>query len=65
MQKPEEKIYELAEKLAQVKPEEIFFVENSQEHVQAAKNRGWQTFLYDPQKPEASMRELQNILELV
>lgn len=61
-QKPDEGIYQVAEKMASVKPQSIFFIDNSQEHVEAAEKRGWQTFLYDPQKPVESSRTLEEYL---
>ncbi len=58
IQKPDPKIFELAEKLAGCKGEEILFVENSPMHINAAKKFGWQTFLYDSANPEESSKEL-------
>ncbi|NTU73791.1 HAD-IA family hydrolase [Candidatus Roizmanbacteria bacterium] len=62
LQKPDPKIYELAEHLADVKGEQILFVENTKGHIEAVKQFGWSTFLYDPQKPEESMNKLTKIL---
>lgn len=63
-QKPDSGIFETAEKMAGVKPNQIFFVDNSEEHVQAAQDRGWQTMLYDPQSPEESSNQLKMMLGL-
>lgn len=63
-QKPDPHIYEIAEKMAGVKPEEIFFIDNSNQNIQMAQERGWNTFLYDPQKPEESSRHLAESLGL-
>lgn len=63
-QKPHAGIYEIAEKQSQVNPDEIFFVDNGIEHIEAAAKRGWQTMLYDPQKPEESSKELNTRLGL-
>jgi len=60
--KPDQKIYEVAEQKTGVKPQEILFVDNVLENVEAAKNRGWQTFLYDVGNPEKSSKELAKIL---
>lgn len=60
--KPQDKIYEIAEEQANVTPEVILFVENSQMHIDAAKERGWQTLLYDPSKVAESNKLLQEIL---
>lgn len=63
-QKPEPGIFEVAEKMAQVNPEQIFFVDNSEKHVEAARERGWQTLLYDPQNPEESSKRIEEYLGL-
>ena len=57
LQKPEPKIFELAQKLADVRGEEILFVENTQE-ILMPQTFGWQTFLYDPAHPESSSSNL-------
>ena len=61
-QKPDKRIYEIAQQVSGVKNEKILFVENSPEHLQAAKDFGWQTFAYDSQTPNESSRELMNFL---
>ncbi len=63
-QKPEDEIFEIAEKKAKVPADEIFFVDNSPENVAAAMQRGWQTMLYDPQNPVESSKELARLLGL-
>jgi len=57
--KPQDEIYELAERKASVEPSAILFVENSVEHIKAAKARGWQTLLYDPFDLDGSNRALE------
>ncbi len=61
-QKPEDGIFEVAEQMAQVDPSQIFFVDNSYEHVKAATKRGWQSYVYDPQKSVESNSELVRLL---
>ncbi|PIY80694.1 MAG: hypothetical protein COY80_01520 [Candidatus Pacebacteria bacterium CG_4_10_14_0_8_um_filter_42_14] len=61
-QKPETEIFLLAEKLAKVEPNQIFFVENSKEHTEAAEKRGWKTLLYDPKDPQTSNSALLELL---
>lgn len=61
-QKPDKRLYEIAQQVSGVKNEEILFIENSPEHLQAAQDFGWQTFAYDPQFPKESSRELMNVL---
>ena len=58
----DKRIYEIAQQVSGVKNEKILFVENSPEHLQAAKDFGWQTFAYDSQTPNESSRELMNFL---
>lgn len=62
LQKPDPKIFALAMERAGVKPEEILFVENSDEHIQAAKAAGWQTFLYDPSNIQVATKVLREHL---
>lgn len=57
-QKPEAKIFEIAEAIAGVPGKEILFADNSAEHVAAAKNFGWQAFLYETANPEQSSKDL-------
>lgn len=61
-QKPEEAIFEAAERAAGVSPEQICFFDNSQKNVEVAKARGWQGFVYDPQRAAESARELGEVL---
>lgn len=56
--KPDTAIYKLAEEKAKVNVDKILFVDNSQAHLNIAKNRRWQTFLFDPQKNKESCNEL-------
>lgn len=58
MKKPDKNIFELAQKEAGVKTEEILFVENSSKNIDTAKSLGWQTFLYDSGDYEKSSQEL-------
>lgn len=58
VQKPYKEIYELAEKRCGFKGNEILFIDNSQKHLDSAKQLGWQTFLYDPTNTKKSSEEL-------
>lgn len=60
-QKPDPKIFALAQKLAQVRNDEILFVDNSEQHVKSADNFGWKTFLYDSADPTDSSAKLLQI----
>jgi len=48
----------LGEEKAGVSGKQILFVENSAKHVDAAKNFGWLTFLYDSKDPVKSSQDL-------
>ncbi len=61
--KPDKEIFLLAQEKAGVPAGEILFVENSQKHIDAARELGWQTFLYDPKHPEASSEALLDYLK--
>lgn len=59
LQKPDAAIYKLAEIKAKKNGDSILFVDNSQAHLDvAAKNFGWQTFLFDPRRAAESLEEL-------
>lgn len=64
-QKPNEAIYGVAEQMVHVEPESIFFIDNSSEHLETARKRGWQTLLYNPQDPATSNQEIVKLLKLV
>lgn len=59
--KPDRRIFKLAEKEAGFKGREILFVENNPNQAKAAKEFGWQTFLYDSARPENSSKKLLKI----
>lgn len=62
VQKPYKEIYRLAEKRCGFKGSEILFIDNSQKHLDTAKELGWQTFLYDPADTKESSEELMKII---
>lgn len=64
VRKPQEKIFELSEQRAKVRPEQILFIENTQRHIDAAKQRGWNTLLYDPGSLEKSNKDLEAVVYL-
>lgn len=63
MQKPQSEIFEYAAKLACCKPNELLFADNSEEHINAAKKQGWNTFLYESSNAEESSTELKILLD--
>jgi len=62
LQKPDKKIYELAERLANFNGHEILFVENSRTHIKKAEEFGWQCILYDSKNYEESSVRLEEEL---
>lgn len=64
LQKPDRKLFELAEKRADVPHDEILFIDNAPEHVAEAESFGWQTFLYNSSNHNAAVQELDKFLRL-
>lgn len=62
LQKPDPKIFELAQQKAGLSGSKILFVENSPQHITAAKLFGWQTFLYDSAHPQISSQQLSQFI---
>ena len=58
LQKPDIKIFELAEERSGFKSKEILFVDNNQKNIDAANDFGWNTFLYDSANHVKSSKEL-------
>jgi HAD superfamily hydrolase (TIGR01509 family) len=61
--KPDKQIYEIAEEKAKTPKNEILFIDNSIQNIQAASDFGWQTFLYDSAHPEESSRQLGEVFQ--
>jgi len=57
-QKPDLNIFKLAEQKINIKKDNILFIDNTIENVNAAKDFGWQTFLYDSVDHKNSSRNL-------
>lgn len=57
-QKPQVEIYQIAQQKSGAAKNEILFIDNTVQNIQAAKNFGWQTFLYDSKNPEQSSLDL-------
>lgn len=62
--KPDDRIFKIAADRAGFSGKEILFIENTQKHVDAAKNQGWQTVLYDPKHIEESNTILSDLFSL-
>lgn len=64
VRKPQKEMFDLAKNKAGVSGSEILFVENGKKHVEAAKQFGWQTFLYDSSDTEKASGDLLKVLGL-
>ncbi|MFH0792212.1 MAG: HAD-IA family hydrolase [bacterium] len=65
LQKPDIKIFELAETRSGFKGKEILFVDNNQKNIDTASNFGWNVFLYDSASHVESSKELLAYLQSV
>ena len=63
LKKPDPRIYALAQQKAGVPGNHILFVENQEEHVNAARTAGWNAFLYDSANPEKSSKDVLDFFE--
>lgn len=61
--KPEAKIFELAERMAGVPAEEIFFIDDVPDYIEAAKKRGWQGMVFDTKSPKKSILQIKHYLQ--
>lgn len=61
--KPDSKIYEIAEKRASVKPNEILFIDNKANLLELPKERGWNVFEYDPGDTLSSTNKLKEFIK--
>lgn len=60
--KPERAIYELAQRRAQAKPEEILFIDDTRMNLMAAEKLGWHVMWFDDAHPEASVARIREAL---
>jgi FMN phosphatase YigB (HAD superfamily)/DNA-binding Xre family transcriptional regulator len=61
--KPEVKIYEIAEKQAQCRPEEILLIDDDRVNLMAASKRGWYGLWFDDSRPKSSVEKIKEALE--
>lgn len=61
--KPEAKIYEMAQELANAQPEEILLVDDTQAYLSGAEEAGWHTVWFDGLNPEGSIASVKTALE--
>jgi FMN phosphatase YigB (HAD superfamily)/DNA-binding XRE family transcriptional regulator len=60
--KPEAKIYEVAQQMAGVPPNEILLVDDKQAYLAGAQNAGWQTIWFDEHQPQGSFDQVKTTL---
>ncbi len=60
--KPEAKIYELAQQLSGVEPNEILLVDDKQAYLSGAENAGWHSLWFDETQPEHSIEQIKQAL---
>lgn len=61
--KPEQAIYDIALKQAQVAPEEILFVDDARPNLMAGERQGWKVMWFDDYRPSESVRKIRESLE--
>jgi len=61
--KPEPKIYEVAQELAAMEPNEILLIDDTRPFLTAADRAGWQVLWFDEDNPEASITRIKKHLE--
>jgi HAD superfamily hydrolase (TIGR01509 family) len=62
--KPEREIFEIAQKRAGCRPEEIFFTDDTRPNILAAQKFGWHVMWFDDSRPSESVVRLRKALEL-
>lgn len=61
--KPEQEIYEAAEKASQVSAKEILLVDDDRANLMAAQRKGWHVLWFDDFRPSESAKKVQKALE--
>jgi len=60
--KPEQEIYRRLESRYELDPSETLFVDDREANIVAARERGWEGYLFDHHNPEHSCKELSDML---
>jgi len=60
--KPQKEIYQHAQKQAKVPHENILFIDDYEANVKGAAELGWNTVLFNPDKPIESIKEIKKLL---
>lgn len=61
--KPDQRIYEVAQELAAMEPDEILLVDDIRPFLTAADQAGWQVLWFDEDEPEESIKKVKEHLE--
>lgn len=62
--KPEQKIFEIAQREAHVPHESIFLIDDRISNIEMAQKLGWRCFHFDPKKPHQSVQRLTKFFAL-
>jgi epoxide hydrolase-like predicted phosphatase len=65
LQKPDPKLFQLAERKTGLAGSDILFIDNQEKHVNAAKACGWNSYFYDSSDYEKSTKQLGEYLKHV
>lgn len=63
MMKPNEDIFDLAQKKSKTSPENILLVDDRKDYCKAAEKLGWKTFIFDTNNLGSAILEINNLLE--
>ena len=62
--KPQQKIYQVGQQLAQTEPENILLVDDDRNNLMAAERMGWRVLWFDDYNPAESAKRVRQVLEL-
>ncbi len=62
LDKKEKKIFEIATEKSEVKPREIFYIDDRKDFIEVAKKAGWQTVWFDENNINGSIKRIEKLL---
>lgn len=62
--KPDMEIFHLAQQQANVKPEEILYIDDIEKYIRKAETLGWNGFVFDENNPKSSVEEIKDRFQL-
>jgi FMN phosphatase YigB (HAD superfamily) len=62
--KPEKKIFDIALSKSKYSLEEVLFIDDKLENIDAAKSLGWKTVLFETNNPQKSVNEIKRVIGL-